>query len=336
MIGLSIGGSLPQGIPSPAALLEAGRRAEAAGYDALWSGDHVMMWSPIVEPVTFLSALAAVTSRVRLGTAVYLMPLRNPTVTAKLFAGLDYLSGGRLIFGVGVGGEFAKEFEACGVPVNERGARTDEGLEIVRRLWAGPGASFEGRFHRFTDVTIEPGPVQRPHPPIWVAANNDNAIRRAARLGDTWFINPHTTMTTIQRQMDVYREELRSVGKPFPSVLPIFKEIYCAKDRAAALRIAGPHLGGKYKVYASWGQDTAMPTEENIRQPFESLLEDRFVLGSPEECYEQLRPCWEKVGATALILRTHWIGMPAAQSLDSMRLISEELLPALHKVQPAA
>jgi hypothetical protein len=97
-------------------------------------------------------------------------------------------------------------------------------------------------------------------------------------------------------------------------VLPIFKEIYCAKDRATALAIAGPHLGGKYKVYASWGQGEAMPADEDIRQPFESLLEDRFVLGSPEECYEQLRPCWEKVGATALILRTHWIGMPAAQA----------------------
>jgi hypothetical protein len=118
-------------------------------------------------------------------------------------------------------------------------------------------------------------------------------------------------------------------------VLPIFKEIYCAKDRATALAIAGPHLGGKYKVYASWGQGEAMPAEEDIRQPFESLLEDRFVLGSPEECYEQLRPCWEKVGATALVLRTHWIGMPAAQALDSMRLISDEILPALRKVKTA-
>jgi hypothetical protein len=99
--------------------------------------------------------------------------------------------------------------------------------------------------------------------------------------------------------------------------------------------MAGPHLGGKYKVYASWGQGEAMPADEDIRQPFESLLEDRFVLGSPEECYEQLRPCWEKVGATALILRTQWIGMPAAQALDSMRLISDELLPALRKVKTA-
>jgi hypothetical protein len=125
--------------------------------------------------------------------------------------------------------------------------------------------------------------------------------------------------------LDVHRDELARVGKPFPRVLPIFKEIYCAKDRATALAMAGPHLGGKYKAYASWGQGEAMPAEEDIRQPFESLLEDRFVLGSPEECYEQLKPCWEKVGAPALVLRTHWIGMPAAHALDSMRLISDEL-----------
>jgi hypothetical protein len=98
MVGVSLGGSFPQGVPAPGALLDAARHAEASGFDAVWSGDHVMMYSPIVECVTLLAAMAAVTTRVRLGTAVYLLPLRHPVIVAKTFAGLDYVSDGRLVF----------------------------------------------------------------------------------------------------------------------------------------------------------------------------------------------------------------------------------------------
>jgi hypothetical protein len=96
--------------------------------------------------------------------------------------------------------------------------------------------------------------------------------------------------------------------------------------------MAGPYLDKKYQTYAAWGQDTVMPEGESFRQPFEALLRDRFVLGSPEECYAQLRPCWEEVGANYLIFRTHWSGMPVSHALASMRLISDELLPALRRL----
>jgi alkanesulfonate monooxygenase SsuD/methylene tetrahydromethanopterin reductase-like flavin-dependent oxidoreductase (luciferase family) len=175
--------------------------------------------------------------------------------------------------------------------------------------------------------------VQKPHPPIWFAANNDAAVRRAARLGDAWFVNPHATMASITRQMGLYREELARLGKPLPRVRPLIKEIYCAKDRRTALELAGPYLGAKYRAYASWGQDAVLPDGDTFRQPFEALLRDRFVLGSPEECYEQLRPCWEAAGANFLFFRTHWLGMPLAHALASMRLMSEELLPALRQVK---
>ena len=184
--GVSLGGSFPQGVPPAQRLLEAARDAEAAGYDGLWSGDHVMMHSPIVECVSLLSAFAAVTSRVRLGSGVYLLPLRHPTNIAKMFAGVDYVSGGRLEFGIGVGGEYAKEFEAVGVPHGERGARTDEALDVITRLWSEPRVTFEGRFFRFRDVALEPAPVQRPRPPIWVGGRSDAALARTARAGDGW------------------------------------------------------------------------------------------------------------------------------------------------------
>jgi alkanesulfonate monooxygenase SsuD/methylene tetrahydromethanopterin reductase-like flavin-dependent oxidoreductase (luciferase family) len=181
-------------------------------------------------------------------------------------------------------------------------------------------------------VTMTCRPVQKPHPPIWVAANSDAAIRRAARIGDAWFINPHATTSAIREQMTVYRDALTRAGKPFPRTLPFFKEIFCAKDRQTALEMAGPYLGEKYKTYASWGQDQVLPGDDSFAQPLEDLVRDRFILGSPDDCWEQLRPCWEQVGANFLVLRTHWSGMPVGHALSSMRLISDALLPALRKL----
>jgi alkanesulfonate monooxygenase SsuD/methylene tetrahydromethanopterin reductase-like flavin-dependent oxidoreductase (luciferase family) len=175
--------------------------------------------------------------------------------------------------------------------------------------------------------------VQRPHPPIWVAANSDAAVRRAARLGDSLFINPHATMPTIAAQMALYRAELARLGKPFPTVLPYLREIFCAKDKRTAVEMAGPYLAEKYRTYAQWGQDQVLPGQDSFRQSLDTLLRDRFILGSPEECYEELRPCWEEAGANFLIFRSHWSGMPVAHALSSMRLISDELLPALRRVK---
>ena len=153
-----------------------------------------------------------------------------------------------------------------------------------------------------------------------------------ACLGDSWFVNPHATIPEIKRQLGLYRDELAQLGKPFPRVLPYAREIYCAKDTPTALEMAGPYLAEKYRTYATWGQDEVLPGNDSFRQPFEALLRDRFVLGSPEECYEQLRPCWEEAGANFLIFRTHWSGMPVGHALASMRLISDELLPELRRV----
>src|SRR4030081_2959930 len=137
---------------------------DRSGYDSLWVGDHISFPLAIFDPLLQLAQAAVVSRRLQLGTAVYLLPLRHPTPVAKQVSTLDHLTEGRFIFGVGVGGEFPKEYEACGVPTSERGARLSESLTVLRKLWSGESASHAGRFFQFEGVMrhTPPRPARRP------------------------------------------------------------------------------------------------------------------------------------------------------------------------------
>ena len=179
--------------------------AESVGFASLWTSEHVVFFedyaptypyaeggrppmetdTAMMEPLNLLSFIAAKTKTVRLGTGVFLLPQRNPVYTAKETSTVDVLSGGRLDFGIGVGW-LREEFEALNVPFEERGARCDEYIEILKRLWTQHVAEFSGRFYDLPACTQKPQPVQTPHPPILVGGTSAPAIRRAARLGDGW------------------------------------------------------------------------------------------------------------------------------------------------------
>jgi alkanesulfonate monooxygenase SsuD/methylene tetrahydromethanopterin reductase-like flavin-dependent oxidoreductase (luciferase family) len=309
------------------------RLARDRGWDAIATGQHYLSEGMSqLQLIPFLARLAAEAGDLTGVAGILLLGLHNPVEVAECIASLDVIWRGNFVFGVGLGYRDV-EFDAFRVPRGQRVRRFEQCLEVVRRLWTEDKVTVDNDVCSLAGVTLTCRPVQRPHPPIWIAANSDAAVRRAARLGDAWFVNPHATMATTTRQMAVYRAELARLGKPFPSVRPLIKEIFCARDRATALDLAGPYLAAKYRSYASWGQDAVMPGEETFHQPFESLLRDRFVLGSPEDCYEQLRPCWEELGVNFLFLRTHWSGMPLQPSLASMRLLSDELVPALRQIK---
>jgi alkanesulfonate monooxygenase SsuD/methylene tetrahydromethanopterin reductase-like flavin-dependent oxidoreductase (luciferase family) len=309
------------------------RLARDRGWDSLFSGQHYLNEgnNKQLQLVPFLARLMAEAGEMTVGLGVLLLSLHNPVYVAETVATLDILARGNFVFGVGLGYREV-EFDAFQVPRGQRVKRFEEYLALVQQLWSEDAVSYENEACKLDNVRMNIRPVQQPHPPIWIAANNDRAIRRAARVGDTWFINPHSTVATVKRQLAIYKDELAQHHKPFPHELPSVKEVFCARDRKTALDLAGPYLYGKYQDYAKWGQDEAMPEDETFAQDFEQLLQDRFVLGSPEACYEQLRPYWEELGVNHLIIRTHWAGMPLSTALSSMRLISEELLPALRKV----
>ena len=163
------------------------QQVDRLGFDSFWCGDHIAFAIPFLDPISQIAQAAVVSRRLIFGTGVLLLPLRHPTPVAKQISTLDHLTEGRLIFGVGIGGEFPKEYEACGVPLNERGPRLSEGIEVIRKLWTGETVSHEGRFYRFKDVRMTPAPRQPGGPPIWCGGRQEAALRRAARLADGWF-----------------------------------------------------------------------------------------------------------------------------------------------------
>ena len=174
-------------------LLDVARRAEVRGLDSIWVTDHVIVPRelPIIyrdamlDPLAMLPWLAAVTERISIGTSVIILPYRSPLPVAKLLASVDVLSGGRLIFGAGIGW-MEQEFAALGVPIRERASRTDEALALIERVWTDEHPELETRRYRLHGVTASPLPLQKPRPPIWIGGGADGAFRRVARHGDGW------------------------------------------------------------------------------------------------------------------------------------------------------
>jgi probable F420-dependent oxidoreductase len=184
-IGIQGSGQWVEELPDPELLRTVAETAEQLGYDSIWAGEHISFHNPIVDVVVALSAFAARTERITIGSGIVLLPLRHPSLVAKAFASLDWFSGGRVVLGIGVGGEGEKDFEAVGIARSERGARTDEAMRVLRELFRG-GGSYSGRFFSFEGVRIDPGPAQEGGPPLWVGGRSDAAIRRAGTLGDGW------------------------------------------------------------------------------------------------------------------------------------------------------
>ena len=212
------------------------RAARDAGFDLICTGQHFLS-APYAQPATlpFLARMAADAGDMEIAAAVILVPLHNPVDVAESVATMDAICNGRFIFGVGIGYR-DEEFAAFGIKSKERVPRLRESLELMKMLWTEDEVEYNGKYYQLPKVKPVTRPIQKPHPPIWVAANNDVAIRRAARWGYPWFINPHATMSTIARQISVYNAEINRVGQIAPDAMPMFREMYVAEDRATASR----------------------------------------------------------------------------------------------------
>lgn len=305
------------------------RAARDAGWDSAFVGQHYLAEGMShIQPVPFLSRLAAESADLQLGVGITLLALHNPVEIAENYAAVDVITGGRLIFGVGLGYREV-EFDAFGIDPSEKVRRLRVNLDITKRLWAGEEVSVDEPWCRLDRARLNYRPVQQPTPPIWMAANSDPAVRRAARLSDAWMINPHATTETIRRQIEMYRATREEAGTGPGSELPLMREVFCATDRRTALKLAAPHLGAKYATYAQWGQDKVMADNDTFDRAYDELAAGRFVIGSPDDVLEALLPWREEFGVDHYIIRTHWAGMPVESALSSQDLLSREVLPVL-------
>ena len=303
------------------------RAARDAGFDLICTGQHFLS-APYAQPATlpFLARMAAEAGDMQIAAAVILVPLHNPVDMAESVATMDAICDGRFIFGVGIGYR-DEEFAAFNIKSNERVPRLRESLELMKMLWTQEEVEYDGEYYQLPKVNPVTRPVQKPHPPIWVAANNDVAIRRAARWGYPWFINPHATMSTIARQIAVYNAEIDRVGQTPPDAMPMFREMYVADDRATAYAESRRYLESKYAAYASWGQDKALPGEESFTIPFEDLARDRFLIGSPDDIADEIRRYRDDLGANYIIFRMQWPGLPQEQVIRQLETLGEAVIP---------
>jgi probable F420-dependent oxidoreductase len=204
-------------------------RAEALGFASAWVVEQILGRIPSLEPVELLTWAAAVTRRIRLGSAVLLTGLRSPVHLAKSLATLDHLSGGRLIVGVGLGGN-PKIYPAFGLGAERRAARFAEGLRLMKHLWTESRVTFAGDFWRLTNAAMEPKPLQKPHPPLWFGAHHPDALRRAVDLGDGFMGAGSVSTATFTEEVKLLRGYLAEAGRD-PERFAVGKRVYIAIDR---------------------------------------------------------------------------------------------------------
>ena len=272
------------GLPRLDSIAESAQCAEALGYDFLSTGEHVFFYGPIGNSLISLAAAAGATTRIKLMSSITLIPLYPAALLTKLVTSLDVVSNGRFNLGVGVGGEFVREFEACGVPVEERGARTNESLELMLRLWAEDDVRFQGRFNTLSGVTLEPKPTQQPHPPIWISGRSQAAMRRCARFGTGWLpymYTPEKLSESLAAIAAMGQECERSV--PVKPGLFIFFAVH--EDRDVAIKMAAERLSRQYN------------------QDFSQLVHRYAIAGNPQDCRARLRE-YIDAGAATIILNS--------------------------------
>ncbi|HIN05794.1 MAG TPA: LLM class flavin-dependent oxidoreductase, partial [Dehalococcoidia bacterium] len=298
--------SMPQKIQDSVELVRAVRDA---GFDLICAGQHYLS-APFQMSATLplLARMAAEAGDMQVAATVVLLPLHNPVDLAESVATMDAICGGRFVFGIGLGYR-DEEYMAFGVDRSERVERMNESLELMKLLWTEDEVEFHGKYYNVPKVKPATKPVQKPYPPIWVAANNDVAIRRAARWGYPWLINPHATVPMVAGQFKTYTANLEKFGQPIPETLPMMRELYVASDRESAFIESQPYLETKYAAYAAWGQDKALPGNESFSVPYQDLAKDRFLLGSPDEVAQEMLRYQDELGVNYLIFRMQWPGM---------------------------
>lgn len=299
--------------------------AEESGFDTVTIGHHHFMPGNLSDPLTFLAAVAARTSTIRVGTGIFQLPIHNPVRVAEQVAMIDQISGGRVTLGVGMGW-WPLEYEVHGSVFRERGARMEEALTILRLVWGEENTAFEGRFHSFPELTVHPRPLQRPRPPIWVAGVAPAAVERAARLGDAWICGPVQSLTAAQRCLGIYRPARATLGLDDAWVLRRYAWLG-EDDETVRTEVLPRYVGG---LMAHWRESAEEAEElelfarldagESISA--EDIASDRLLWGDPDRMIEQIRSYERSTGCDHVHL-AFGAGLPADTGQASLGTFDE-------------
>jgi alkanesulfonate monooxygenase SsuD/methylene tetrahydromethanopterin reductase-like flavin-dependent oxidoreductase (luciferase family) len=310
-------------------LLEQVQEAAGLGFDVVMCGQHFLAHPyGMLAPMPLLARIAPVSGSMRIAAGVLLATLAHPVSLAEETATLDIITGGRFVLGLGLGYR-DEEFAAFQVPRRERAKTFEAHVHAVIELLSGRAATLRTPTALLDGAKLSLLPVQKPRPPIWLAANSERAIARAARVADSWLVNPHARLGTLEQQAHFYREELAADGRR-ERELPIVREACVADTEAEAVSVAREYLEPKYTTYVSWGQDRALPRDDPLDLDFADLARDRFIVGSPQTCTDVISDYARRLGTDLIVFRVQWPGLPQHIALRSIRLLGEAVLPRLN------
>jgi probable F420-dependent oxidoreductase len=277
------------------------------------------------SPLPVLAGFATRTSRLLLGTDIVVAAFHHPVRLAEDVAMLDVMSGGRFVLGIAIGYK-PDEFALYGVELEKRGARFEEQLAIMKGLWTQERVQFNGAYYTL-EGRLEPKPVQKPHPPLWIGGWGNITLRRAASLADNWIPGPTADLTRLLNGKKQFLEQRRAAGLPPPTEWPLTRDVIIADTDAEARALAEEHIMVAYRrEYAGGWRHPFI--DASIATDLDKLMEDRFIIGGPEQCVRRLRRFVEQYGLTHLICRMFFPGMPHARIMRGLELLAREVMPA--------
>jgi alkanesulfonate monooxygenase SsuD/methylene tetrahydromethanopterin reductase-like flavin-dependent oxidoreductase (luciferase family) len=296
--------------------------AEALGYYSSFLVEHHFSgWSQVSSTLQLLNWVAARTTTLRVGSAVMVLPWHNPALLAEQAATLDVLSGGRLDLGIGKGYRYT-EFKGFGIPIEEADVRFEEALTILAKSWTtAERFSYRGRFWSFDDIIVEPTPLQKPHPPLWMGAASEGSIRRVAERGFNLLLDQYGSAEAHAERIALFRDEVERRGRVFdPMSVIVARDLYVARDPADKDEALRRYRAGKERILAV-SRDPNRPGGSHVLRYDGSDTEESMLYGTPDEIVAKLGAL-QRAGIRYVLLNIGGL------SRDSLRAFAREIMPA--------
>jgi len=331
--GAQAGSSVPGSVPGQGFkdFVDLNIEAEALGYCASFQVEHHFTgWNQISATLNLLTWVAAKTTTLRVGTAVMVLPWHNPVLLAEQAATLDLLSGGRLDFGIGRGYRY-NEFKGFALPMEEAEARFEEAFEVIIRAWTSTGRfSHHGRYWQFEDIVVEPPVAQKPHPPVWMAAGSEAAVKRVAERGCNLLLDQFAAPQVIAGRIALFKAEVEARGRVFrPLDVAVARDVHIAKDAADKAAAIERNVKSRQRIYAV-ARDPSRPggSHQLAYQHTPEATEAVALYGSPDEVLQKIEAL--RAAGVHYVLASF-----GASSRESLRRFAREVAPAFTGREPA-